>query len=85
MTWRRGDRWICVHSECRAEIVVVTASKLTGGCHPHCSCGNLLKKLYEAPNFTRVRSEKAAVLSGDQFSQTLLIGRPRGTAMEEVS
>jgi hypothetical protein len=85
MTLRRGDRWICVNSECRAEIVVVTASKLTGGCNPHCSCGNLLKKPYEAPNLTRVSSEKAAVLSGEQFNQTLLIGRPRGTAIEEVS
>jgi hypothetical protein len=50
MLMKSGERWHCINSACRAEVVVGRQGSLEGR-NPRCACGAVLKKEYAAPVF----------------------------------
>jgi len=68
MTMREGERWICSNSECRCEVLVLSAGTQEGT-NPRCSCGFPMKKAYSAPQVRHISGEDAKVLHEKFFSK----------------
>jgi hypothetical protein len=57
---RKGQRYRCQNSECRAEIEV-TKDSIEGASNPRCSCGAEMKKAYTKPVLRMLDRDNAAL------------------------
>jgi len=50
MLMKSGERWHCVNTSCRCEILVESDSSVPGN-SPRCACGAAMKRNYAQPVF----------------------------------